>query len=161
VCCREGARHAGGFHKEGALGFCGPIGHARLLPARALSARFLAWLFRASRDAGSAEIDLDTLKLSWLGLERAATHGNAPDIYRPLADATMALIQRLRALAGDAGPGVWRAAGFETQERVWAGREVSGCSGDWDGRAWAGGACWQAAGGPAVRPCCVDAAHGR
>jgi hypothetical protein len=36
----------------------------------------------------------------------------------------MGLIQRLRALAGDARPGAWRAAGFETQERMWSGQEV-------------------------------------
>lgn len=75
------------------------------------------------RESGSAEIELETLKLAWLGLERAANHGAAPDTYRPLAAAVMGLIQRLRALATDAGGG-WRAAGFESQERVWAGREL-------------------------------------
>lgn len=78
------------------------------------------------REAGSAEIELETLKLSWLGLERAATHGNAPDTYRPLADAVMGLIQRLRALAGAAAPGFWRESAFEAAEHVWSGREVRG-----------------------------------
>lgn len=78
------------------------------------------------RESGSAEIDLETLKLTWLGLERAATHGSAPETYRPLADAVMGLIQWLRRHAGGATPGAWRAAGFETQERLWSGQEVRG-----------------------------------
>jgi hypothetical protein len=78
----------------------------------------------ARSESGSAEVDLETLKLAWIGLERAANHGAAPETYRPLADAAMRLIQRLRARAGEAGPGVWRATGFEAQERVWTGQEV-------------------------------------
>jgi hypothetical protein len=119
------------------------------------------------REAGSAEIDLEVLKLAWLGLERAATHGSAPDTYRPLADATMGLIQRLRALAADAGPGAWRAAGFETQERVWSGQEVRGVG--WGGgalrsrvRAWGRGAAATGARGTPCAAHCgpVHASHG-
>jgi len=53
----------------------------------------------------------------------------------------MALIQHLRLLAGDGRPGVWRAAGFETQERVFSGQEVRGWMIDWFRTRWSRTVC--------------------
>lgn len=77
----------------------------------------------AHREAGSAEIELDTLKHTFVALSRAAQFNARSELYAPLRDAVLGVLQWMRGLAE--GGSLDKSVGWEQFEGLWSGRGMT------------------------------------